>query len=430
MLKISLIILLSLFILHITSSNIASDNVITVILDNYEISANQSLIFLFVIFALLFISLTIYLLLKLSFALAHIKIVKQHQKSQISLDLIVKSITATSLGDHKSAANILKKIDKIIPKHPLANLLHIQNATLSNNQKSIKKNFTALLKNKHTKNFALQGIAALAQKNHDYHQASIYLEESYKKQPNAKNIILALLENYQKSQNWEKLIKLLIQNKRKDILDKTSYNQTLALSYLMIYLKNNDHETLLKAKKLDKSHHIIQLEYAKYLTKSERNSAYIRYIKTIWPENPHPLLIKLLMTNIGDKNIKSQLKILKNLVKINPHAIAALDKYIKIATENNLQIDQCKKLLEKSLLISNSVLLYERALKFYENFSDADNDLMREKLISQADNYNFTPYYICNSCNHKSEEWQLECPKCSNANKIIYHGYFLEKMLN
>ena len=262
MFKISLIIILSIVILKFSVSNIINTQTVTILLGNYEIHAQQGFILLLAVLFFLALIFIIYFFIGVKFFARHKRIISTNHKTTNALDHIIDCVTLTNLGDYNGSQKALKQIHKNLAGHPIVNLLNIQSHNIVKNTKEINKNFTALLNNQKTRNFALQGLALVAQKNNNLSQAEHYLEESYQEVPYAQNTILALLDNYQHQQNWPKLIKLINENYKKRTIKKGSYDKNLSLAYLMLYLQPDqelsarNHDYLLKAKKLNNKHQI------------------------------------------------------------------------------------------------------------------------------------------------------------------------------
>lgn len=444
MFKISLIIILSIIILKFSGSSIINTQTITILLGNYEITAQQGFIFLTVILLILFLILITYLLIGFSFFTKHQKIMSNNNKTSMALDSMVDCITLTNLGDYSGSQKALKQINKNLANHPIINLLNIQSHNIVKNKKAINKNFEALLNNAKTKNFALQGLAILAKKDNDLEKAEHYLEESYQEVPYAINTILVLLETYKNLQNWEKLIRLINENYKKKTIDKNSYDKDLALAYLMIYLKENDNEAeelndskildknkdyLLKAKKLYSNHHQIEIQYARYLFKSNKKSSLTKYVKNIWPHNTHPDIVELFIKNSASKKISVTLKKLEELIHLNPKGEAAIVEYVDLVITNQIYIEKCQKLLTEILKSSNSYTIYEIAIKFYNQFPNDENNILHDDLIKQEENYSFKPYYVCNICNNRYDSWNILCDNCKSYDEIEYHGYSKDKFI-
>ena len=419
MLKLTIIIILAILSLSLFNSNVIAHKEINIFLGDYQITMSQNLIIFLIILFIFLISFLIYLFISLKFYKKHKEISSYNKKSRLALDHMVDCITLTSLGDFSASAKHLKQLNKNLPDHPLVNLLNLQNNSLANNKKAMDKDFRILLNNKKTKNFALQGLAMIATQNQDFAKAKLYLEESYHDNPYGKNTVIALLKTYQKQQDWQKLKDLIKENYQKKILNKKDYDHILAISYLMLYQNSNDGKDLLKARKLYANHHIIELEYARYLLQNNKKSSLTRYIKKILLHNNNPELINIFLQNITDKNASTQLKKLEKLSKINPKNITIIIKFIEISMSQKIRLSDSKKLLQENLHISNSHALYEVAIKFFENNNDSvENHDLLQSLLKQEKYYDQKNYYLCNKCNHKSDIWQVVCPECNSFDSL------------
>jgi uncharacterized membrane-anchored protein len=417
-----LIFIICLVILSLALFNHSNEvNNITISLGNLEITIWQNLLVFLFLIIFITITLVIYIIFKLQFFCKNRKITSNNQKSTLALDNIVDVITATSLGDFNHSSDNLKKLSKNLPKHPIVNLLNLQNNSLEQNYKAMGKDFNILLNNKKTKNFALQGLAMIATKKQDFTTAKLYLEESYQDHPYAKNTIIALLKNYQTQQKWLELSKLITDNYQKKIFTKNSYDQLLALSYLMIYLDNKEIKYLLKARKLYNNHFIIELEYAKYLLKEQKKSALTRYLKKIIITNQQPELLNVFIKNLQGKTAKTQLKYLEKLIKLSPDNIAIIIKYVEISLSSKLKLDDSKKLLTKYLKNSNTNILYDIAVKFYQENNDSiENHDVLESLLKQEKHYQGYNHYSCIKCQSKFDSWYISCSNCHSFNHIIF----------
>lgn len=429
MLKIIFIIILSIIILNIGSSNIINSHSITIFVGNYEIITQKGFLFLVVALVVILLILAIYLSIGLVFFTKHKKVISNNNKSSIALDNMIDCITLTNLGDYNGSQKALKQISKNLSGHPIVNLLNIQSNNIVNNKKEINKNFEALLNNKKTRNFALQGLAILAKKNSDLEKAEHYLEESYQEIPYAKNTILALLETYKSLQSWQKLITLINDNYKKKTIDKGSYNHDLAICYLMLYLENKKDNYIIKARKLYPNNHKIEIEYANYLLAANKKSALTKHIKSIWKHNNHPQIIEIYLQNISSKNITAKIKHLETLININPKGDKAVIELARMVIEHKIRVNNCTKILNNSLKFSNSYDLYQISLEFFKSFPSDENDVTYGHLLQQEENYYFRPHYYCNECNNISDSWSILCQNCGAYDNIEYNNISGEKIV-
>ena len=421
MFKISFVIILSILILKFVGSDLISTSEITLSLGDYEIIAKQNFVAFIIIITILLLILITYILFSLTFLAKHKRVISSNKKIVSSLDDMTKCITAINLGDFNESQKKIKQISKNISNHPLVNLLNLQSYALVNNKKAMVTNLEKLLNNKKTKTFALQGLAVVAQKNHNLTKAKHYLEEAYIDSPYAKNTIVTLLETYKQLEQWKSLEKLIKENSSKKILNKHTYSAELAIANLMIYKESSDLSNLTAAKKLLPDNQEIQIEYAKHLFNHKKKSTLTRYIKNIWKNNTHPELVELFFKNISNDNTNHNLSQLNKLIEINSLGEAAIVKYVEISMDQNIKLAESKRLLNKILEHSTSYLIYDIAMKFYSinSENESDNQIF-ENLLKQENNYNSKAQYRCLACNSEQQDWKALCKSCNSFNQLIY----------
>ena len=127
MIKFSLTIIISLFILNFLDRFVKDSDNLLLFIGDYQIELSQNFALFTVIIAFLMLVLLIYILTSCLFFIKYRKLKKTNNKYSKTIDLVTSYMTNLGLGDFKNSEKSLKKISKSLPNHPLNHLLDLQN---------------------------------------------------------------------------------------------------------------------------------------------------------------------------------------------------------------------------------------------------------------------------------------------------------------
>ena len=425
MIKTALIIIFAILILALIGSNFEQQNLITILIGNYEIETSQSFLLFLIIVTVIISFLVIYMLVSFFFISRYRNIISKNKNYRTSLNDMVDCITLTSLGDYKGSQKYLRKIDKSLNNHPIASLLNLQSHALKNNKKEMHKHFEKLLKHQNTKHFALQGLALIAKKNNQLDKAEKYLEESYQEIPEATNTVIALIELYKQTGNWHKLLQIATDAIKRKVILRTDFGAEIAIAHLMLANEldpsKEQEKHIISAQKIAPENPEIQISYAKYLLSKKKKSTLTKYIKAVWKNCQIPELIDIYLENIKTKKLKQKFKALEQLIDINPRGEAVILKYANLSYNHNSNYVKTKNLIKLYLSNTNSENIYDMAVKFFSEFQEnIEDEEFYDDLLRQNKNYNNKIGYTCNSCKAEYEKWQTSCKECQSFNSIDY----------
>ena len=426
MIKFSLTIIISLFILNFLDKFVKDSDNLLLFIGDYQIELSQNFALFTVIIAFLMLVLLIYILTSCLFFIKYRKLKKTNNKYSKTIDLVTSYMTNLGLGDFKNSEKSLKKISKSLPNHPLNHLLDLQNNNV-NKEKNIIKNLNKLKNYPETKHFALQGLAVIEKNNKNYQEAELYLEESLSETPYAVNTVKALIEVYFTTANWPKLEKILHKSIKQKMIEAKDYNFEQAICFLNLSKLSTATKAkakyILAAQKMEPNNPEIQINYAKTLLAKKKKITLNKYIKNLWPTSPLSELLELYLANVSNKNSKKKFQLISELINLNPRSETAIIKYVELALLEQKNINKAKLLLKEYLNHINSEKLYDLALRFFDQTSgNIEDQEFYERLMKENSNYNNYTSFICSKCQTQHDVWQEKCNNCTAKNSLKY-GY-------
>jgi lipopolysaccharide biosynthesis regulator YciM len=405
-------------------SKFGGDAEVTLFFSDYEISLTQGVLFFLLLASFLLVLLVVFVSTGSVFFLKVRNVSKNNQKYKLTLDYVAQFLTDNSLGYVAGSEQVLKKIRRSFPKHPLTAFLMLQNSKLTGDSKMVDKSFKILLKNEDTKILALQGMANKALKGKDLVKAQKLLEESYKTLPKSKNIVESLVDIYKRTQNWGKVVEII--KDTKGLFADFFFYQELGIAYLMLARCEDDRERKEKYLKLAKKHYPehgqIQLEFVRYLAEHGKKHALGRYVKKIVNANIDREIVDVYLENLSSKKEEAKLGALIDLFKINDKSEYVFVKLVEEAIVVGEKKAVVEKLIEKNLYNFHARILYDAAVEFFISIGAIEGNKFYRNLLEDQGRFKGDFTYECEKCGEKYERWEASCGECEGFNKI---GFFI-----
>ena len=266
--------------------------------------------------------------------------------------------------------------------------------------------FEQLLHRPETELAGIHGLLGYAQKAGDWLETARLLQKAHDKNPNEPWVTKELWQAQILQSDWAASLKTLDVLKKQDLINKDEFRDRKA--QILIKLGR-----VKEAYKLAPTRPEVALAYAKADPKKAKD-----IIEDLWPRNPSRDAFLLFQRAIaGDKPI-AQEKAVRKLVRHNPEAKQSLLALAETATDLEKWGD-VKEYLTTYLSLYPLTVTVARMMAQAErcgwHHEEAAKDWeIKTRFARDEDGWG------CSACGHKTEEWDIRCPKCNAFGTIRY----------
>ena len=331
---------------------------------------------------------------------------------------------------YKSARNLtmatlqLKKANKIFQNTNLSKLLETQIYYLNGDYIKSEKCFKEIKDYKLNVDLLnLRINLEQAKKENNQEKMQKYAEELIKIEPINKTASEILLNIYINNKQWNNAYDIINFGLKSKIFTIEKIEDKILFVFTSFGKQSYDNGNFILAKhvlrtvyKIDKNYiQCVILLVKTYIALGKILKA-IQIIKKTWSYNTNPYLLRIYLSLLNDKDRKS-IKTAENLYKINSKSYES-NLFLAKTYLNNQLYSQARKYAKHAEAINETKSLYEIMLKIEQedNGSSAVIANLKQKI---NDSKNST--WKCSVCGKEYSEWQPNCEKCGNVDKIEWY---------
>lgn len=343
--------------------------------------------------------------------------IRRHQaaaRREKGYRILTSGLVAVAAGDAHAAEKSAHVAEKLIPGTPLTKLLTAQTALLNGNAPKARRAFVDLLEDGEGAFFGLRGLLTAALKEGDDVEALTLIRRAEEMQPRRHWIIRTRFDLEARNRLWDNAEAALKKGEKLRAFDTHTarrYRQAILTARAQEAAMPEDAlRPASRAFAIDAGFTPAAVMLAKAYLQQGKQRAALKTLEKAWRAKPHPVLAQLWRdampaskkpASVYDEG-KALYKWMKKLTDENPNTreshraagAAALDGRLWKEAREHL-----KKAADYRLLAR---------LEQAETGNEADARVWLE----MAADYPPEPKWVCQSCAHAAEDWNVICPTC------------------
>ena len=342
---------------------------------------------------------------------------------------LLKTMTATTEGDLKSARKHLKTLEEIIGKCVLTDILELKILKGEKNFDAVEKLSFKLLKNKDAELVGLKALIETSAKKHNFEEALLSANRAFEARQDLYWVIENAFKLRARSSDWEGALEVLEAGYKKKLISHEKYTllKAVALYSLSIgQIKNGQNLSALKC--LNQACHLspdfvpAALDLAAKLKAEGQLERAKKTLINIWRHHPTYDVAKAYLALFENESPLEQVLRLENLALLN-HKNPSLNNFMLAEYDMKAKLyEKARAEIEVFLINNPATKKLAAMIESYEkrvnhNAKAAENWHKRAKTC--ADDC----LWVCSNCKNTHSKWKPFCSKCGTFNPFDWHLY-------
>ena len=344
---------------------------------------------------------------------------------------LLKTMTATTEGDMKTARKNLKILETKIGHNTIIDVLELKIAKGEKDFDAVEKLSSKLMKNKDSELVGLKALVETSSKKKDFQKAL----ESANRAFNTRRDLYWVIENTFNlralASDWKGACEVLDVGKNKKMLAPEKYDlmKAVALFEMAMQEKKNDLaflRYLMQAHELQPSFEPAAIELAKFYEKENQPRKAEKILKNIWRLSPTYEVAKAYLKLFKEDSAIESVQRMESLALLNSKEFS-LNNLILAELDMKAKFwDKAKSELEMFLINNPATKKIAKMMSQYEktvnkNEASASDWARREKECAEE------CLWVCSHCGEQSAKWKPFCAKCGSFNPFEWFLCLKEK---
>lgn len=359
----------------------------------------------------------------------NLKITMRKEDADEAMLSVFKTMTATTEGDLKTARKHLKKLEDIIGKSVLTDVLDLKILKGEKNFDAVEKLSFKLLNNKDAELVGLKALVETSSKKKNFEEALYSANKAFEARQDLYWVIENAFRLRAQSSDWKGVLEVLEAGFKKKLIPNEKYGALKSVALYALSLDETKRQNFLAASKyLNQACHLspdfvpAALDLAQHFKNEGQLERAKKTLKEIWRCHPTYDVAKAYLALFKNETPLEQVLRLENLALLN-HKDPSLNNFI--LAEYNMKA----KLYDKArgefemFLINNpatkkiALLIEAYEKKVNHNLKAAEN--WHKRAQSCVDDC----LWVCSNCKNTQSKWKPFCSKCGAFNPFNWHLY-------
>lgn len=340
---------------------------------------------------------------------------------------VLKTMTATTEGDLSAARKYLKKLENLIGKSVLTQILELKILKGEKNFDAVEKLSFELLKNKDAELVGLKALVETSSNKNDFEKALLSANKAFQ----ARQDLYWVIENAfllrARSADWVGALEVLEAGFKKKLISAEKFNELKAIAlYVLSHSEAKNQKHFNAVKFLRQSCHLAPdfvpsaLDLAVCFEKNNQLEQAKKTLIHIWRRNPTYSVAKTYLSLFADKSPLEQVLRLENLALLN-HKNSSLNNYLLAEYDMKAKLyDKARAEIEVFLINNPATKKIITLIEKYEktvNHNKKAAENWHKRTSTCADDC----LWVCSHCKNTSAKWKPFCPKCGKFNPFSWY---------
>jgi uncharacterized membrane-anchored protein len=336
---------------------------------------------------------------------------------------LLKTMTATTEGDMKTARKNLKTLETKIGKNTIIDVLELKIAKGEKNFDLIEKLSSKLMKNKDSQLVGLKALVETSSKKKDFQKALESANKAFETRRDLYWVVENTFNLRALASDWKGACEVLEVGKNKKMLSPEKYAsmKAVALFEMAMQEKKNGGSDLAFLKYLTQAYELLPsfepaaIELAKFYEKEDQPRKAEKILKSIWRLSPTYEAAKAYLKLFKEDSALESVQRMESFALLNAKEFS-LNNLILAELDMKAKLwDKAKSELEIFLINNPATQKIAKMMSQYEktvnkNEASASDWAKREKECPQE------CVWLCSHCGEQSTKWKPFCAKCGTFN--------------
>lgn len=359
----------------------------------------------------------------------NLKITMRKEDADEAMLSVFKTMTATTEGDLKAARKHLKKLEDIIGKSVLTDILELKILKGEKNFDAVEKLSFKLLNNKDAELVGLKALVETSSKKKNFEEALFSANKAFETRQDLYWVLENAFKLRAQSSDWEGALEVLETGYKKKLISHERYCELKSVAlYAISQIQTKRHNLLGASKHLSQACHLAPdfvpaaLDLAKYLKNNNQLERAKKTLKEVWRCHPTYDIAKTYLGLFEHETPLEQVLRLENLALLN-HKDPSLNNFM--LAEYNMKAKLYDKArAEFEIFLINNPATKKLAL-LIEAYEKKVNHNLRaaENWHKRAQSFADDCLWVCSNCKCTLSKWKPFCSKCGAFNPFNWHLY-------
>ncbi len=335
---------------------------------------------------------------------------------------LLKTMTATTEGDMKTARKNLKIVESKIGQGTIVDVLELKILKGEKNFDALEKLSNKLMKNKDSELVGLKALVETSAKKKDFAKALESANRAFQTRQDLYWVIENTFNLRALASDWKGASEVLEAGKNKKMITPEKYRSMKAVAFYEQALEaKKQNETLKFSKYLteaydaDPSFEPAAVELAKFYENEGQINKADKILKSIWRISPTYEVAKAYMKLYKDDSALERVQRMENFAMLNAKELS-LNNLILAELDMKAKLwDKAKSEMEIFLINNPATKKIAHLMSQYEKTVSKNFDAAQswEKRQKDCPNENV---WVCSHCGQEVLKWKPFCDKCGGVN--------------